>query len=337
MFRRLLAALLLIVFAAAVLVLSWPQLFSLHRVAGIAQLTSFRGAATIGAAALLVVLLVLATASRRFRRLGLCLSALALVFILLNAAVLASRGFGGSALPARAATDLTVVAWNTLGGAPGPDAIATLAIDFDADIVALPETTEATAKAVAERMTAAGLPMVSHTVAHGHISPSRSTSVLISTTLGGYHLDEAAGSTSTLPSLVMVPDSGTGPTIVAAHPVAPLPSELQNWNRDLRWLAGACPSGNVILAGDFNATLDHLAGLGTTLGTTVGACTDAALRAHSAAVGTWPTGVPALLGAPIDHVMTTKNWKVVGMRVIENLDAAGSDHRPIVARLRSAS
>ena len=337
MFRRLLAALLLIVFAAAVLVLSWPQLFSLHRVAGIAQLASFRGAATFGAAALLVVLLVLATASRRFRRLGLSLSALALVFLLLNAAVLTSRGFGGRALPARAATDLTVVAWNTLGGAPGPDAIATLAIDSDADIVALPETTEATAKAVAERMTAAGLPMVSHTVAHGHVSPSRSTSVLISTALGAYHLNRAAGSTSTLPSLVMVPDSGTGPTIVAAHPVAPLPSELENWNGDLHWLAGACPSGDVILAGDFNATLDHLAGLGTAPGTTVGACTDAALRAHSAAVGTWPTGVPALLGAPIDHVMTTKNWRVVGMRVIEDLDAAGSDHRPIVARLRPAA
>ena len=336
MFRRLLAALLLIVLAATVLVLSWPQLFWLQRVAGIAQLASFRGAAALGAAALLVVLLVLATASRRFRRLGLSISALALVFILLNAAVLTSRGFGGNALPARAATDVTVVAWNTLGGAPGPDVIATLAIDSDADIVALPETTEATAKAVAERMSAAGLPMVSHTVAHGHVSPARSTSVLISTTLGTYHLDEAAGSTSTLPSLVMVPDSGTGPRIVAAHPVAPLPSELKNWNGDLHWLAGACPSGNVLLAGDFKATLDHLAGLGTAPGMTVGACADSALRANSAAVGTWPTGIPALLGAPIDHVMTTKNWRVLGMRVVQNLDSAGSDHRPIVVRLRPA-
>ena len=235
---------------------------------------------------LLVVLLVLATASARFRRLGLCLSALALVFIVFNAAVLTSRGFGGSALPVRAATDLTVVAWNTLGGAPGPDAIATLAIDSDADIVALPETTEATAKAAAERMTAAGLPMVSHTVAYGHIPSSHSTSIFISTALGAYHLDAAAGSTSTLTSLVMVSVSGTGPRIIAAHPVAPLPNELENWNRYLRWLAGACPSGNIILAGDFNATLDHLAGLGTAPGTTIGACTDCALRARSAAVGT---------------------------------------------------
>lgn len=337
MFRRLLAAMLLLVVAAAVLVLGWPQLFSLQRVAGIAQLVSFRAAGAAAAVAVLVVLLVLATANRRFRRLGLSLCALALVFVLVNAAVLASRGFGGSPVPARAATDLTVVSWNTLGDAPGAARIAKLAIESDADVVSLPETTEETARSVAALMTSAGQPMTSRTVTFGHVSKSRSTSVLISTTLGAYHLDESRGSTSTLPSLVMVPDSGTGPTIVAAHPVAPLPSQLQNWNADLHWLAGACRSGDVILAGDFNATLDHLSGLGSAAGTTVGSCTDAALRARTAAVGTWPTIVPALLGAPIDHVMTTKNWRVVGMRVVEDLDRAGSNHRPIVVRLRPAS
>ena len=336
MFRRLLAALLVIVVAVAVVVLGWPQLFSLQRVAGIAQLVPFRGAAAAAAAAVLVALVVLAIANRRFRRLGLPLAALALLFVLLNVAILSSRGFGSETLPARGATDLTVVAWNTLGDAPGPVVIARLAIDSDADVVALPETTEETAKAVAALMTAAGLPMTPHTVAHGHISKSRSTSVLISNALGTYHLDESAGSTETLPSLVMVPDNGAGPTIVAVHPVAPLPSELQSWNSDLRWLAGACPEGNVILAGDFNATLDHLADLGTAPGTTVGECTDAALRARSAAVGTWPAFAPALLGAPIDHVMTTKNWTVVGVRVVQDLDGAGSDHRPIVVRLRPA-
>ena len=43
--------------------------------------------------------------------------------------------------------------------------------------------------------------------------------------------------------------------------------------------------------------------------------------------------LPALLGAPIDHVMTTKQWTVTGMRVIQTLDDAGSDHRPIVVQL----
>ena len=218
MFRRILAALIIIALSATLLVLVWPQLFSLQRVAGIAQLVSFRGAAAAAAAVVFVVFLVLATANRSFRRLGLSLAALALVFALLNTAVLASRGFGGTPLPARVAADLTVMSWNTLGDAPGPEAIAQLAIDSDADVVSLPETTEKTAKAVALLMTTAGLPMTSHTVAHGRISKSRSTSVLISTTLGAYHLDKSAGSTVTFPTLVMVPDSGSGPTIVAAHP-----------------------------------------------------------------------------------------------------------------------
>ena len=334
MFRRILATLVIIALSATALVLVWPQLFSLQRVAGIAQLVSFRGAAAAAAAVVFVVFLVLATANRSFRRLGLSLAALALVFALLNTAVLASRGFGGTPLPARVAADLTVMSWNTLGDAPGPEAIAQLAIDSNADVVSLPETTEKTAKAVAVLMTTAGLPMTSHTVAHGRISKSRSTSVLIGTTLGAYHLDESAGSTVTFPTLVMVPDSGSGPTIVAVHPVAPLPSELASWDSDLHWLAGACPPGDVILAGDFNATLDHLAGLESEPGANLGACTDAASRAHSGARGSWPTGVPALLGAPIDHVMTTKNWAVVGARVVEALDGAGSDHRPIVVRLR---
>lgn len=337
MFRRLLAALILVVVAVAVLVLGWPQLFSLQRVDGFAQLVSFRSAAAIAAAVLLIVLLVLSAASQRFRRFGLSLSALALAFILLNAVVLASRGFETVPLPARASADLTVVSWNTLGDAPGAAAIARLAIESDADVVSLPETTEETAKAVAALMTAGGLPMASHTVAHGVVSKARSTSVLISTALGSYHLDASAGSTGTLPSLVMVPDDGSGPTIVAAHPVAPQPRELKNWNSDLRWLASKCPGGNVILAGDFNSTLDHLSGLGSTPGASLGACTDAALQTHTAAVGTWPSFAPAFLGAPIDHVMTTKNWKVIGMRVVLDLDAAGSDHRPIVVLLRPAA
>jgi endonuclease/exonuclease/phosphatase (EEP) superfamily protein YafD len=337
MFRRLLAALLLVAVAGALLVLAWPQLFSLQRSALVAQLVSFRAAAATGALVALLLLLVLALANPAFRRLGASLAVIALAFVLVSAVVLASRGFGGSAMAATGPSGITVVSWNTLGGAPGARAIASLAIDSDADIVSLPETTKKTADAVAALMTAAGLPTTAHTVAFGHISKSRSTSVLISTALGAYHLDGAAGSTSTLPSLVMVPDDGTGPTIVAVHAVAPLPSEFAYWNSDLRWLARACGGGDTIMTGDFNATLDHFVGLGAGPGQTLGRCTDAAVRAHSSAVGTWPAAAPAALGAQIDHVMTTKNWRVAGMRVIETLDGAGSDHRPILVRLRPMS
>jgi endonuclease/exonuclease/phosphatase (EEP) superfamily protein YafD len=69
----------------------------------------------------------------------------------------------------------------------------------------------------------------------------------------------------------------------------------------------------------------------------LGACRDAAISAGSGAVGTWPTNAPALLGSPIDHVLATSHWAVAGMSVIETSDEAGSDHRPIVARLVSSS
>jgi endonuclease/exonuclease/phosphatase family metal-dependent hydrolase len=60
---------------------------------------------------------------------------------------------------------------------------------------------------------------------------------------------------------------------------------------------------------------------------------DAAAASDNAGVGTWPTSFPALVGAPIDHIMATPNWEVTGMRVIENYDKYGSDHRPVLAQL----
>jgi endonuclease/exonuclease/phosphatase family metal-dependent hydrolase len=40
-----------------------------------------------------------------------------------------------------------------------------------------------------------------------------------------------------------------------------------------------------------------------------------------------------VLGAQIDHVMSTSSWKTVSMKVIGTEDGSGSDHRPIVATL----
>ncbi len=83
------------------------------------------------------------------------------------------------------------------------------------------------------------------------------------------------------------------------------------------------------MAGDFNATLDHFARFSVG-GAHFGECRDAAALTGNAAVGTWPTDLPALLGTPIDHVLSTPNWRVSGARV---LDAPGSDHRALLAQL----
>ncbi len=332
MFRRVLAAAVLLAAALAVLLGTWPQLFGLQRSMFIAQFVSLRGLAIAGAAGAIVALLLLSMLSRGFRRLGSSLALLFLVFALAGTAILATRGFGDGSFQTKDAADLTVVEWNTLGGAPGAEAIAKLADDNDADIVSLPETTEETADAVAAIMRQAGHPMSVHTVAFNHIAKAKSTSVLTSTALGEYHVDTQAGTTSTVPTVVLRPDSGTGPAIVGVHAVAPQPSDLGDWRADLAFLARTCSGQDMIMAGDFNATLDHFAGLGDAAGT-LGHCTDAALRSKNAGVGTWPTALPSLLGAPIDHVLTSSLWRVTGMRVVQDLDGAGSDHRPIVVQL----
>ena len=333
MFARVIAAIVLVALAAALLVVTWPQLFGLERTQFVAQFISFRGLTAAIAAGVALALLVVAAFSRRARRFSLSAFALLLVFCLAGVAILATRGFGSTAFAAETDGSVTVVEWNTLGGAAGATAIAKLAIDSGADIVSLPETNEDVANAVAAAMLSSGHPMTVNTLAFNRIAQAKSTSVLIATRLGTYHQDTAIGSTSTVPTVVLRPDTGTGPVIVGVHAVAPQPADLDDWRADLEFLKKTCTDPNVIMAGDFNATLDHFAGLGNRAGTTIGNCLDAAQASQNAAVGTWPSALTALGGAPIDHVLATDGWRVTGMRVVRTLDGAGSDHRPIVVQL----
>src|SRR5690606_34534697 len=118
----------------------------------------------------------------------------------------------------------------------------------------------------------------------------------------------------------------------------PVPGEMAGWRQGLQWLAARCAGENVILAGDLNSTLDHYPGLDEASNSSggLGGCRDGARLTGNAAVGTSPAVPPTLLGAPIDHVMATPNWDFVGFEVIDSLDGAGSDHRPVVAQLRPA-
>lgn len=332
MFRRILAAVVVLALAAALLVAAWPQLFSLERVVLVSQVVSLRAAAAIAAAVLMALLLLLAIAARPARRFFAALSAVLLVFIAVNAAVLATRGFGDDSAAPPADGDLRVLSWNTLGDEPGAEVIAQLALDEGADIVVLPETSNRTAVRVAELMAAAGRPMDARSLWYDEIAIARTTSLLISEDLGAYERDETVGETRTLPSFVMRPADGSGPTIVAAHPVAPVPGEMTAWRQGLSWLSARCAEPNVILAGDLNSTLDHYTALGDG-DRDLGMCRDAARETGNAAVGTWPAAAPALLGAPIDHVMASDGWRATAFRVIQTHDDAGSDHRPVVATL----
>ncbi|KFF59663.1 hypothetical protein JF66_09670 [Cryobacterium sp. MLB-32] len=342
MFSRIVRSVVVIGVAAILVVLAWPQAIGLQNTWVFAHAVSLRGLAVLGAGALIVVLLLL-SGIRPLRRLTASFIVLAVIFGGANAAVLVSRGVGTDAAAQAAPTvdSVTVLSWNTLGDAPGPATIAALALEQNADVVTLPETTKATGVAIAEAMRAGGRPMWVHTLAFDQISKARSTTLLISPSLGDYTVSNSAGSgppgnTNVLPTVVAMPTDGVGPTIVAVHAVSPIQYEMTNWRSDLDWLAEQCRSENVIMAGDFNATIDHMSGRSTAPGAVLGTCRDAALSAGSAGLGTWPTRLPALLGSPIDHVLTSPNWTVTDMHVVKSLDSAGSDHRPIVATLTTA-
>ena len=125
--------------------------------------------------------------------------------------------------------------------------------------------------------------------------------------------------------------SGQSVQLVCVHsraPKRPWPrGTVARWRGELSMLP---PPGDtpVILAGDFNATLDHaqlrrLLRLGHQ---------DAALQAGNALIPTWrpePRGCPALLA--IDHILIDPRCAVRATSVHQ---LPGSDHRALYARLR---
>jgi endonuclease/exonuclease/phosphatase (EEP) superfamily protein YafD len=336
---RLVGILATVLCAGAAAVLTWPQFFHLERTYPLAQIVAFRGLVLVGFAVVLVLALLLAIA-RPIRGFAAALAVVAVLAGVANAGILLSRGVGSDTLPTKGAGSIRVMTWNTAGAATSPDDIARTAVAMDADVVTLPETTIDTGEKVALAMRDLGHRMWAYHTQYGaHGWDASSTTVLISPRLGTYSVIESSAdgssNTSTVPSAVAMPTSGKGPIIVAAHAVAPRQEYMGRWQHDLQWIADQCSAKNVILAGDFNATVDHMSGLGVD-GGTMGRCHDAVGATGNGAVGTWPTSMPALAGAPIDHVMATDAWKPVGSVVLRSMDGKGSDHRPLVVQLDPA-
>jgi endonuclease/exonuclease/phosphatase (EEP) superfamily protein YafD len=321
--------------AVVAAILVWPQAFGLQNQWVAAHVVALRGTAAL-CAVIAAVAVGLAAIPKATRSLGIAMALVLLLFAAGNVAVLGARGASGSDAAGGEAS-VTVLSWNTLGEVPNASTIAGLALDQGADVIVLPETTVPLGEDVAVAMRDGGRPMWVHTIAFDDIAKARSTTLLISPELGDYSVASELvpgppGNTNTVPSVVADPVDGDGPRIVAVHAVAPIRWEFRNWRSDLDWLAEQCSGENVIMAGDFNATVDHFAGRGTD-GGDLGECRDAAVQGGAGALGTWPASVPQILGSPIDHVLATPEWTVDAFRVLDGYDDAGSDHRPIVATL----
>lgn len=335
---RLLGILLTVLFAIATAIVVWPQFFHLEQTFPFAQLVAVRGAVLAGLLAIAVLSLLLLFA-RPLRGFAASILIVALIGSAAIAGIGALRGFGTGELPAKNEASVRVLTWNTAGEAVSAETVADAILTQEVDVVALPETAESVGERIAVMLREQGRPMWVHHVQFGEVPngpQAWETTILISPELGDYSVigssEDGSSNTSSVPSAVVMPVNGTGPTIVAVHAVAPRVEAMTRWQSDLDWIADQCPAGDFILAGDFNATIDHMASLGVN-GGDIGYCRDAASRTGTGVTGTWPESFPELLGTPIDHVMASQNWEPTGSLV---LDAAGSDHRALVVQLDPA-
>lgn len=338
---RLLGILFTVLLAIATAIAVWPQFFHLEQTYPFAQVVAARGA-VLGALLLLALLAMLLMFSKTLRGFAASVLIIALLGAAATALIGVNRGFGRNTLPDATDTSIRVLSWNTAGEVVSAETIAQEVVDSGADIVALPETTEAVGEEIAVMLRDQGHPMWVHNV---QFNPdvvdgpkSWQTTVLVAADLGQYSVIESSqdgsSNTGSVPSVVLMPVDGSGPTIVAVHAVAPRREEMGQWRSDLQWIADQCPEGDFILAGDFNATIDHMAPLGVG-GGDMGYCRDVASRTGNGFSGTWPSSLPELLSAPIDHVMASQNWTPTGSMIIS--DASGSDHRGLVVQLEPAA
>jgi endonuclease/exonuclease/phosphatase (EEP) superfamily protein YafD len=310
---------LLVVAATAVGML--PDLLGLDRRGPFAQLVSFRPA-------LLAVLLVVAVAAAVgavLRRRGWTLAVGLLAVAVVAAVAVLPRALPVVDAPAPDAPGvraLTVLAFNTYEGRADVAALAALIRTTRPDLIALPES--------AGRYRDKLAPLVD-----GYrFAPSQErgrdvqgVTAAVRADLGDVtvQVDRSTG----FPS-VEVSGGGLGTVhFVAFHSIAPTPGEIPEWSGDLgtldRWCANR-DAGPVIIAGDFNASLDH-----SVFRNAIHGCTDAAERTGEGLVGTWPTRLPRLLGTQIDHVLITGG---VAAETLSVHDIPGSDHRAVLTRLR---
>lgn len=324
-----------------------PRLFNVQQVLGTAQTISFRGALALVLGVLVLLTGGLSLAAKKLRTPLLVVLMVLLAGSIWNLSVVLDRGTAvASASDQRdgggdvGGTDLgdahfTVLGWNTQGGGASAAQVAGVILDHSVDAAMLPETTPETASEVARLLADAGHDY-SWDVAEGDRDHgSTPTALIVDAELGEYHHDPEAGSTPGLPSGVWRSDDPSLPVLVAVHTAPPLPEMMDQWRGGLGWAAQQC-GPDAVMAGDFNSTLDHWADDGAERRGQLGACEDSAAAVGSGSVGTWPTGVPRLLGAPIDHVLTGANWETTSFAVLPDERAANSDHRPIVADITRA-
>ncbi len=295
-----------------------PDLLGLDRLSPFAQLVPFRPWILVAVLGLLVLLLVVLW----FRRGAWPFVAGVLAVLLAGTAMVLPRTIADP-LPT-AGAPLTVLAFNTYEGSADPAQLAELIAATRPDVVSLSESGQAYRSRIAPLVEPLGYRL------HTSTPPGRDdvagVTAVVSEELGDVQVQY--GAEAPFP-YVVVTGGGLGPLrFVAFHSVAPVPGSVPQWLTDLarleQWCGGPEP---VVVAGDFNATLDHSA-----LRSSMAGCRDAAAQRGAGLVPTWgPTPRTRAIGPQIDHVIATEG---IAPETFSVHDIAGSDHRAVVTRLR---
>jgi endonuclease/exonuclease/phosphatase (EEP) superfamily protein YafD len=289
------------------------RLLGLERGYPLVPLVAFTPFAAAGAVAVVVVVALL-----RQRAAALAAAVLAAVLVV----TVAPRALGGPTAPEGAAgPELRVLSANMHFGTGSAEELVALVRRERPDVLSVQELTPG----LVRELEAHGL---------GELLPEQ---ILEPTPRAGI------GLYSRLPlALASAPGERRNPLVIAAvnvegapavevaavHPPPPLNrSIMPDWRRDLRALPRATPDGALrILAGDFNATLDH-AELRRVLDT---GYVDAAAEVGSGLEGTWPHGRRLPPPVAIDHVLADARC---GVRSFSVHPIRGTDHRAVFAEL----
>ena len=304
--------------AAAVGILP-DLLFGLDRRSPFVQLVSFRWQLIVAGFAVLVVLGLI---SLRVRRAWPFTAGLAAV-LLIGAAMVAPR-----VLPdpvPTTGTPFRVLSFNVYEGRANTKALADLIRTEQPDVVALPEAGQHFADKLGPLIEPMGYRLRSSV--DEDEDDVNGVTAAVAARLGDVSF-KVGHNTSTFPDVQITGGTLGALKVVAFHSVAPVPGAVPEWRDDMSllptWCAAPTPA---IVAGDFNATLDH-----SMLRAGMAGCGDAAAQRGDGLAPTWgPTQRTRVIGPQIDHVLANHGIVAESFRVV---DLPRSDHHAILTTLR---
>jgi endonuclease/exonuclease/phosphatase (EEP) superfamily protein YafD len=225
--------------------------------------------------------------------------------------------------PTRRGQDLTVMTVNLYRGHADTTAVLRIARAEGVDVLAVSELTPAAAASLHAR----GLDDLLPHATPSELVPSTTTALFSRLPLGTPP-DAAPGSLEAAArgQTAMLPDAA-GVIVGTVHPPPPVPSRIDAWRLaqdEMTEWAGRT-RGPIVVAGDFNASVDH-PGMRQLQSTGL---RDAQEVAGAGRPVTWPNGRGLPPFVQLDHVLV----RGVDVLSAEDVRVPGSDHDAVVAHL----